>query len=213
MQKEINNEKISLKELGLRFKETRKERDFNKLYDRIKIGLYNYAYNILKNSHEANDVVTVTMAKVWSRIDQYNENWHISTWIYSIAYKNAILPLLHEKKMNNMNIVRLDVDTDKEDSTSIVSKIEYSAIDKFVDNLVQNENMQNKEILITNVMLHISNLPDNLKGPISAKYFDDLSYEEIGQRFDINLQTVKNRIFKAKQVIKNSLIEDYNNIF
>ena len=59
----------------------------------------------LQNHHDASDVVLNTMMKVWSKIDQYDTKWHISTWIYAIAYKNGICPILSNRKVElNKNI-------------------------------------------------------------------------------------------------------------
>ncbi len=203
---------LSLKELGLNFKESRKERDFNLLYDRVKTGLYQYAYKMLNDQHDASDVVTTTMTKVWNRIDQFNPNWHISTWIYSIAYKNGILPIINERKKSLNSTISLTKNSDDEDNKNIVSRIEYSAINKFMDFLIKSEDEKEYELLVDMMLNSIINLPQQLKEPLSARYFDNLSYEEIGIKYDINLQTVKNRIFKAKQILKEELTKQHQKL-
>jgi len=196
---------LSLKELGLKFKESHSEKDFNLLHKRIKTGLYQYAYRMLNNHHDASDVVTTTMTKVWSKIDQFNPEWHISTWIYSIAYKNGVLPILHNRKNSLNSTVSLTQSADDDDNKNVISKIEFSAIDKFIDNLVKVENEKDYEILVQMMLAGLSNLPSHLKEPLASRYFDNLSYDEISLKYDINLQTVKNRIFKAKQILKEDL--------
>lgn len=203
---------LSLKELGLKFKESRSEKDFNALYKRIKTGLYQYAYKMLNDHHDASDVVTLTMSKVWTKIDQFNPEWHISTWIYSIAYKNGILPILHNRKIANSSTVSLSKSADEQDDANTLSRIEFSAIDKFVDSLVKRENEKDYEILVSLMLNRLSTLPLHLKEPLASRYFDNLSYEEIGKKYDLNLQTVKNRIFKAKQILKEELKEQHQKL-
>lgn len=203
---------LSLKELGLNFKESHSEKDFNLLHNRIKKGLYQYAYKMLNDHHDASDVVTMTMTKVWTKIDQFNPEWHISTWIYSIAYKNGILPIIHNRKNSLNSTVSLSKNSDEDDNKNLVSKIEFSAIDKFIDSLVKVENDKDYELLVNMMLTRLANLPLHLKEPLASRYFDNLSYEEIGIKYDINLQTVKNRIFKAKQILKEELMEQHQTL-
>lgn len=203
---------LSLKELGLKFKESQSEKDFNALHKRIKTGLYQYAYKMLNDHHDASDVVTLTMSKVWTKIDQFNPEWHISTWIYSIAYKNGILPILHNRKIANSSTVSLSKSADEQDDANTLSRIEFSAIDKFVDSLVKRENEKDYETLVSLMLNRLSTLPQHLKEPLASRYFDNLSYEEIGKKYDLNLQTVKNRIFKAKQILKEELKEQHQRL-
>lgn len=200
---------LSLKELGLKFKESHSEKDFNLLHNRIKKGLYQYAYRILNDHHDASDTVTTTMTKVWLKIEQFNPEWHISTWIYSIAYKNSILPILYSRKNKMSTSISLTQSGDEDDNKNLISKIEYSAIDKFVDSLVKVEDEKDYENLVNQMLKKLSDLPIHLKEPLASRYFDNLSYEEIGEKYDLNLQTVKNRIFKAKQILKEDLKEQH----
>ena len=57
--------------------------------------------------------------------------------------------------------------------------------------LLKKENEEEKKELITIMFDKIATLPKNLKEPISSRYFDDLSYAEISEKYNINLQTVK----------------------
>ena len=50
----------------------------------------------------------------------------------------------------------------------------------------------------------ITELPENLKEPFMF-YFEGYSYEEIAQKFEIPLGTVKSRIHHARKKLKKSL--------
>ena len=46
------------------------------------------------------------------------------------------------------------------------------------------------------------------------RYYDDLSYEEIAGLIEVNIGTVKSRLFKARELLKRSILrngrgEDY----
>ena len=88
----------SLKTLGHTFAETKSEKTFNDLYNRIKPGLRNYINQIVKDSDAAEDLFSMTMSIVYNKIHQYKPEYHISTWIYRIAYHEAIMFLRRKKR-------------------------------------------------------------------------------------------------------------------
>ena len=92
---------MTLKLLGQQFSETKSEKAYNDLYHRIKPGLSNYIYQIVKDRNESEDLFSMTMAIVYNKIDQYKPEFHISTWIYRIAYHEAS-ETYKQKSMKNL---------------------------------------------------------------------------------------------------------------
>ena len=89
---------MTLKTLGLEFAETKSEKIYNDLYHRIKPGLKNYINQIVKDNQASDDLFSMTMAIVYNKIEQYKPEFHISTWIYRIAYHEAIMHLRRKKR-------------------------------------------------------------------------------------------------------------------
>ena len=54
------------------FVETRSPKCFKNLYERLKPGITNHCYLILKNQELAEDAFSNTMAKIWQKIHQYD---------------------------------------------------------------------------------------------------------------------------------------------
>ena len=80
MQKEIKKEK-NIQTLANNFIEFRDERSFKLLYERVKPGVLNHCYSILKEAELAEDAFLNAMAKVWQKIEQYdNSRGNFSTW-------------------------------------------------------------------------------------------------------------------------------------
>ena len=82
--------KKTYKELAIEFKKTRKESIYNELYAKMRPGLWSYTNNIVKDPHVADDIVSTTLTTVYLKIDQYNEDYQITTWAYRIAYNECI---------------------------------------------------------------------------------------------------------------------------
>jgi RNA polymerase sigma-70 factor (ECF subfamily) len=188
----------SLKELGQKFYETRSEKVFTDLYHRIRPGLYNYVYQILKDPDLTNHVVSAVMTTVYNKIDTYDPKWHISTWIYRIAYTAACMEIRYKKAARTTPMSFFENSENK----NWVSQIEFESIDGYKDILIQAE--EDAEEKSNNVRLRkiVSELPEEYRHVIFEKFFNDLKYDEIAQKLEIPLHTVKNRISRGKKLIK-----------
>lgn len=188
----------SLKDLGLKFKETRSERAFNELYHRIRPGLFQYVNGIVQKSEDSDHVVSAVMASVYDKIDQYDPKWHISTWIYRIAYTHACGKLRQRKALKTTPMSYFENSENK----NWVSKIEFESIENYKDDLIQKEEYDEAQSEILKMRNIVNSLPDEYKFVIEEKFFNDLRYEEISQKLNIPLHTVKNRVARGKRIIK-----------
>lgn len=188
----------SLKDLGMKFKETRSERAFNELYHRIRPGLFHYVNNMLNSTEDTDHVVSAVMASVYDKIDQYDPKWHISTWIYRIAYTHACGKLRQRKASKTTPMSYFEGGENK----NYIDKIEFESIENHADHLIIKEEEAEYNQEIQKVRTTIENLPDEYRDVIFEKFFNDLSYEEIHQKLDIPLHTVKNRVARGKKMFK-----------
>jgi len=188
----------SLKDLGFKFKETRSEKAFTELYERIRPGLYNYIYQVVKNNDDTENLISYVMSTVYNKIDSYDPKWHISTWIYRIAYTSACMELRYRKgrKITHMS------DLESSDNKNLISKIEFDSIDGYADHLILAEEKAELDENALRLRKIVSSLPDEYRVVIEEKFFNDLKYEEIAQKLEIPLHTVKNRISRGKRIIK-----------
>jgi RNA polymerase sigma-70 factor (ECF subfamily) len=188
----------SLKEMGHKFYETRSEKVFTELYHRIRPGLYNYVYQILKDPDLTNHVVSAVMTTVYNKIDTYDPKWHISTWIYRIAYTAACMEIRYKKAARTTPMSFFENSENK----NWVSQIEFESIEGYKDILIAAE--EEAEEKSNNVRLRkiVSELPEEYRHVIFEKFFNDLKYAEIAEKLEIPLHTVKNRISRGKKFIK-----------
>ena len=90
---------MTLKTLGTQFAQTKSEKSFNDLYGRIKPGLLRYINQIVKDGDIAEDLFSMVMSTAYNKIEQYNPKYHISTWIYRIAYTHSLMHLRNKKRL------------------------------------------------------------------------------------------------------------------
>lgn len=188
----------SLKDLGFKFKTTRSEKAFKELYDRIRPGLYNYIYSIVKNTDDVENLISEVMTVAYNKIDTYDPKWHISTWIYRIAYTHSCMELRNRKKRK----ITFMTDVENSENKNLLSKIEFDSIDGYVDDLVAFEDKKEHEDNLTRLRALFSTLPEDYRVVIEEKIFNDLKYEEIAEKLAIPLHTVKNRISRGKRILK-----------
>ena len=79
-------EKLTYRELAENFYTSRAESDYNRLYLRVKPGLKNYIKKMVKDDDVAQDLLSNVLVKLWTKIDQYNPEYQITTWLYKIAF-------------------------------------------------------------------------------------------------------------------------------
>jgi RNA polymerase sigma-70 factor (ECF subfamily) len=192
------NKPDSLKDLGFKFKETRSEKVFTELYNRIRPGLYNYIFQVVKDHDDTENLISYVMSTVYNKIDGYDPKWHISTWIYRIAYTSACMELRYRKARKTTNMSVLEMSENK----NLLSKIEFESMETYKDILEIAEEKAEADENTLRLRKLVSQLPDEYRVVIEEKFFNDLKYEEIAQKLDIPLHTVKNRISRGKRIIK-----------
>lgn len=191
----------SLKDLGIEFKETRSERVFTDLYHRLKPGLINYVFQIVKDYDMAHHIVSNVMSEVYNKIDKYDPKWHISTWIYRIAYTHACGYLRAKKAQKTVSLSAFDNDENR----NRLSKIEYASIEDYRDVLEKKEDEAAEKASNDNIRSIVNNLPEEYRVVVVEKFYNDLKYDEIASKLNIPLHTVKNRISRGKRIIQDEL--------
>ncbi len=161
---------------------------------------YNIALKFLRNKEDAEDVSQESLIKVFKNIEKFNMNSSFKTWMYRIVV-NSCLDFKRKKKEN---IVSVDQPI-------------HSGYDEFYMELEDKESSPEKIIdrKFTSeiVMGAIEKLDDDFKTVIILRDINDFSYSEISKILTCNIGTVKSRISRGRQKLKEILEEnmkDYN---
>lgn len=192
------------RQLASEFKNTRSEESFSQLYKKIKPGLTSYVNKILKDPELTQDVVSTTLTKIFLKIDQYNEDYQITTWAYKIAYNDAIGKIRDRQKRVSMNAF-----------TDAGQDVRRAAVPASIadDDLTNDEYLEEDNILqekFDKTTEAIKSLPALYRPYMVERFLNNRSYNDIldmmqSKEKGINLQTVKNRIFRGRKLVKDSL--------
>ncbi|MDP3387150.1 MAG: sigma-70 family RNA polymerase sigma factor [Eubacteriales bacterium] len=165
---------------------------FEELIKEYKKVAYNIALKMLKNKEDAEDVSQEALIKVYKSIDRFNMDSSFKTWLYRIVVNTC---LDHVRK-------------NKENPISIDQPI-HSGHDEFYMEVEDNRPTP-QEVLETKltqkmVMDAVNELEEDFRSIIILRDINDLSYEEISEIIECNIGTVKSRISRARQKLKEIL--------
>lgn len=192
------------KELAIEFKKTRSEKVYNELYKKMRPGLWHYVNNIVKDSAVADDIVSTTLTNVYLKIDQYDESYQVTTWAYRIAYNECIGWLRFRNKKISINVFT-DAGVEPPSRDAV---IDADLGMKTERDFWAEEDMLTEQVRLTKEAINA--LPPMYKRYMVERFLNNKSYNDIldimtKYEKDINLQTVKNRIFRGRKIIQKQL--------
>lgn len=190
----------SLQQLALDFVDSRSERSFTLLHNRLKPGLKKFITKYHKDIETINEILAITLSKAYVYADKYDSQWNFSTWIYKICQNECLMEIRRQNSLYSLN-------------SMIDSKIPIKAIndaDWKVENdyeFFADEEVVQTDSLYSEVLEEIKNLPEHYKDIIEDRIVEKMKYVDIAKKRNLKINTVRSRIHSAKKVIKNIWID------
>jgi RNA polymerase sigma-70 factor, ECF subfamily len=156
---------------------------FSEIVCRYKKAVYSLCYRMINNKEDAEDLAQEVFIKVYNHLGQYNPEYKFSTWILKIAH-NTTIDTLRKKKME------------------VVPYDEKIALNQ---EAVSAENMYFHQFNKTLIEKAIQELPSDYREVILLYHHNGLNYNEIAETIGIPLSKVKNRLHRARNLLKVSL--------
>jgi RNA polymerase sigma-70 factor (ECF subfamily) len=157
------------------------------LLNHYRDSVYYLMLRITKNHDDAEDLTIEAFGKAFSKLHQYTPEFGFSTWLFRIAANNAI-----DFKRRG-RVKQVSIEGNNLGSTANLNQM----TDK-------EPNPEHKLILDQQIkMMHqlVAKLRPHYRRLIELRYFEDLSYEEIAQRMNLPLGTVKAQLFRAREFL------------
>ncbi len=169
------------------------ERDlFTLLMSRYQKRVVNYVYRITHRYEEAHDLTQEIFVKVYLALDRYDPKYQFSTWLFRIA-QNSSIDALRKKSVIEVPLVR-----PTEDEPSGKER-------EFADDGITPERALKNKQLGAAIDHAVESLPTDYRELIQLRHFAELSYEEIASMKKLPLGTVKNKLFRARNLLKEAL--------
>lgn len=158
--------------------------DFQERVLPVKHKLYRFAFRLLGNGQEAEDVVQEVMIKIWNKRQEMHTYLNMEAWCMRLT-RNLSLDLLRARK-------RKQVD-------SLPEKFDIPA------KIADPERLTVARDTLSWVNEIIDQLPNKQKMVIQLRDIEGYSYKEIAEMMEISVDQVKVNLFRARKKVKTSL--------
>ena len=169
-----------------------REACFEELVRRYQRPIAAYVYRMVGNYDAALDLTQEVFIKVYNSLSRYRSEFKFSTWIYKIAHNAAIDHL-------RRHAVREQTLTTGPESDRREFSIECRR-------LTPEQESERKERR-SEIEAVVQTLPTAYRELIVLRHSQDLSYDEIAEVTGLPLGTVKNRLFRAREAMRDQLLE------
>jgi RNA polymerase sigma-70 factor (ECF subfamily) len=168
-----------------------REDGFEELVRRYQRPITSYVYRMLNDYDTALDVTQEVFIKVYNSLERYSSDYKFTTWLYRIAH-NAAIDHMRRNTTNPQSI-----ETENSDGAYQLQ------IECPKPNPEQNRERSEWRKEIESV---VRRLPAAYRDLILLRHSRDLSYDEIAEVTGLPLGTVKNRLFRAREMMREIFI-------
>lgn len=168
-------------------KETLKEELIEEMMIEHGSDLVRLAFSYVKDKETAKDMVQNTFIKCYEHLDEFRYESSIKTWLYRITINQCkdYLRSWNYRKVHTKAVLESAIKPFLRATEDIVIK--------------KSESKELKDIIFS--------LPQNYREVIYLYYFKSLSITEITEVTDLKPSTVKTKLSRGRQRLKNSLKE------
>ena len=182
----MHDKEVEEKILNLFKNDKTKNEGFNLLVNHFKETVYLQIRRIVVSHDNTDDVLQEVFIKCWNKLNTFNGKSKLSTWIYRVAYNEAIQWIRKNKKEYHLDIT------------------EIRSIDQPSNNIFHKDADEISLLLEKSIY----QLPEKQRMVFQLKYFDDLSYKEIQKITGISIGGLKANYHHAVAKIKLFLSEN-----
>jgi RNA polymerase sigma-70 factor (ECF subfamily) len=166
---------------------------FGLLVRRYQTRVHAHVTKMIGHREDALDLTQEIFLKVYQALSRFNPEYKFSTWLFRIA-GNAAIDHLRKRRPKTVPLEVPDPE-----GQGRMSSPEYSSLE--LDPYAMLRNLERGNAISE----AIADLPLEFRELIALRHFAGLSYEEIAEVKEMPLGTVKNKLFRARAVLKDRL--------
>ena len=167
------------------------EQGFRYLVLKYQERLYLHIRRMVKEHHDANDVLQNTFVKVFKNIQRFERNAQLYTWLYRIA-TNETLTFLKKRKRKQTT----SIDDQELDMANRLSADSYFDEEKAQAHLEK----------------ALKTLPEKQKLVFNLRYYEEMPYQEISNILDTSVGALKASYHHAVKKVEAHLQEVMKNM-
>ena len=164
----------------------RDEAAFEQVFKTHYKSLHAYAFSMLKDEDDAEEMVQQVFFKLWERSESLSFSGSIAAYLYRAVHNESLNFLKHQKvKAGHQLHVAYSMKNKSEQAHGNVTGKELE--NKFREAL--------------------NELPEQCRTVFQLSRFEDLKYREIANKLDISIKTVENHMGKALKLLRTKLVD------
>jgi len=171
------------------------EAAFQEIVRRYRNQITNYVYRMIDDYDRAVDIAQETFVRVYMNMERYQATYSFSTYIYRIAHNLAITELRQRKRRRLIPLPTFFSDKDSEEVEVDLPDQGQVLADEAI---IADERRQA-------VTTAIASLPEKYRAALVLCDLEEKSYEEISEVLGLPTGTVKSRINRARNLLKEKL--------
>ena len=170
------------------------EEAYEELLERFQQPVYVLALRLLEDPSEAGDVVQEVFLKVFRNIGSFRGQSTLKTWIYRITVNEA-----HNARRWHFRHKRREVELDPASEEG--RSFEELVIDRASSPFEAAFDRERREMLDA----ALESLNPIFRDAVVLRDVMDLSYEEIAKTLNVSMGTVKSRILRGREALREKL--------
>ena len=168
---------------------------FSELFERCADKVYGVAFRLLRHPQDSEDVMQETFLAVYRGIGNFREESSISTWVYRIAYNQALM------KMRKGSLDAVSLDEGLSDGEGNEIRIE-----------MESDGPSPEEQALTSDMMGrleeaLGRMPETLRSVFVLRDVEGYSTAETAAILGTKEATVKTRLYRARRFLREELGE------
>lgn len=172
------------------------ETAFYELVRRYRTPITNYVNRMLNDYEMAVDLAQETFIRIYANAHRYRADHNFSTYIYRIATNLAISELRRRKRWKLMSVVSFFPSTDGADEGADLDIADERPSPDA--ELLEDERRQA-------IKRAVASLPEKYRAALVLRDIEGFEYERISEILQLPLGTVKSRINRARNLLREKL--------
>ncbi|MGH2544362.1 MAG: RNA polymerase sigma factor [Ardenticatenaceae bacterium] len=162
---------------------------FAALVDAYKNPVYNLCYRMLGTSGEAEDASQEVFVKLYQRLNTYDRERKLASWVLSIASHHCI------DRLRRRRLKTVDIE-------------ELPSWEPLISDRPQPERQLLEAERVDRIQQLLERLEPNYRLPLIMHYWNDYSYQEICEATGLSLSAVKSRLHRARLKLAEVMREE-----
>jgi len=166
---------------------------YEEIIARYERPIVNFIYRMIGDYEHSLDLAQEVFFKAYRSLDRFDPTYRFSTWIYRIASNRSI------DHLRRQSVSFLSLDDSRGAGRGSEGMIQLKSPSHGPEELLASRELGDR------IGLAIDSLPTRYRELILLRHLQGMAYEDIARVKRLPLGTVKNRLFRAREILRKRL--------